>query len=95
MPPDAAVDPADVLAVCRPYRLQFEHAQAAWVLLYPEGMVRLSNSAAEIMKRLDGTRNVEALIGSLETAFPGAALRDDVLEFLREAVGRGWIATRR
>jgi pyrroloquinoline quinone biosynthesis protein D len=61
------------------------------VLLYPEGMVRLSASAAAILTRADGTRTVQALVHSLEEAFPGADLRDDVLDFLRLAGERGWI----
>ena len=30
------------------FRLQFEPVQDAWVLLYPEGMVKLNAPAAEI-----------------------------------------------
>jgi pyrroloquinoline quinone biosynthesis protein D len=92
---ETAIDPADVPALSRLFRLQFEEAQSAWVLLYPEGMVRLSSSAGEIMKRLDGAASVGALIGDLESTFPGADLRSDVLQFLEEALGRGWITTRR
>lgn len=73
------------------FRLQFEQAQSAWVLLYPEGMVKLSESAAEIMKRVDGKSDVEALLRDLERAFPGADLRRDVVDFLRTAGQHGWI----
>jgi pyrroloquinoline quinone biosynthesis protein D len=38
----------------RLFRLQWEEAQQAYVLLYPEGMVKLNLSAAEILKRCDG-----------------------------------------
>ena len=74
------------------FRLQYESAQAAWVLLYPEGMVKLSGSAAEILKRIDGRTSVDGIIRELEAAFPGAALRHDVLDFIQEAHGRGWIS---
>ncbi len=73
------------------FRLQYEPAQAAWVLLYPEGMVKLSASAGEIMQRIDGRITVATLIRDLEAAFPGAALRQDVLDFMQEAHARGWI----
>ena len=33
------------------FRLQWEEVQQSWVLLYPEGMVKLNGSAGEIMKR--------------------------------------------
>jgi len=38
----------------RGLRLQWEPAQDAHVLLYPEGMVKLNQSAGEIMRRCDG-----------------------------------------
>ena len=54
-------------------------------------MVKLSGSAGEIMRRIDGRITVDALIRDLEAAFPGAALRQDVLDFMQIAHGRGWI----
>ncbi|HET7400511.1 MAG TPA: pyrroloquinoline quinone biosynthesis peptide chaperone PqqD [Usitatibacter sp.] len=73
------------------FRLQFETAQNAWVLLYPEGMVKLSPTAAEIMRRVDGKTTVASLVESLEQAFPGVELRADVIEFLRIAQDHGWL----
>jgi len=73
------------------YRLQWEEAQQAWVLLYPEGMVRLNGPAAEILKRCNGTTNVGVLVDDLECAFNATGLREDVQEFLSEAASRGWI----
>jgi pyrroloquinoline quinone biosynthesis protein D len=83
----------DVPKISRQFRLQYEEAQSAWVLLYPEGMVKLSASAGEIMKRIDGRASVAALIGALEAAFPGAELRADVLQFMQVAHERGWISS--
>ena len=73
------------------FRLQWEEAQSCHVLLYPEGMVKLSTSAGEILKRIDGERTVDAIIDDLKTAFPGADLDGDVSNFLEEARGNGWI----
>jgi pyrroloquinoline quinone biosynthesis protein D len=85
--------PEDVPAIPSRYRLQWEPAQNANVLLYPEGMVRLSESAAEILKCVDGISSVAAIVEKLEQAFPGADLRADVIEFLGTAYARGWITT--
>ena len=74
-----------------PYRLQWEDAQQSWVLLYPEGMVRLNGPAGEILKRCDGATEVSALVADLEHAFGATNLRDDVHEFLTEAQTHGWI----
>jgi pyrroloquinoline quinone biosynthesis protein D len=75
----------------RQYRFQWEPAQESFVLLYPEGMVKLPGSAGEIMKRVDGTRSVDQIVSELETAFPGVDLRADVVQFLEVAYGKGWI----
>ena len=89
---DVPLRPEDAPRIARQFRLQYEQAQAAWVLLYPEGMVKLSGSAGEIMKRIDGQKSVDALLHELEAAFPGAELRADVLQFLEVARERGWIS---
>jgi pyrroloquinoline quinone biosynthesis protein D len=81
----------DQPALSRLFRMQWEEAQGLYVLLYPEGMVKLSQSAAEILKRCDGRRTVPAIVGELEQVFQCAGLRDDVDDFLRVAGERGWI----
>ena len=43
----ASIDTAARPAIGTGFRLQWEPAQEVHVLLYPEGMVRLSHSAAE------------------------------------------------
>jgi pyrroloquinoline quinone biosynthesis protein D len=83
--------PEDVPAIPSRCRVQWEAAQNAHVLLYPEGMVKLSESAAEILKRVDGVASVSAIVQGLEQTFPGADLRSDVVEFLSTAYERGWI----
>lgn len=75
----------------RLFRLQWEEAQQAYVLLYPEGLVRLNPSAAEILKRCDGNRAVEDIVRELETAFQASDLDADVRAFLDEAQRRGWL----
>ena len=84
--------PSDLpLELHRQYRFQWEPAQESFVLLFPEGMVKLPGSAGEIMKRLDGTRTADDIVNDLEAAFPGTDLRADVIGFLEIAHGKGWI----
>jgi pyrroloquinoline quinone biosynthesis protein D len=75
----------------RLFRLQWEEAQQAYVLLYPEGMVKLNLSAAEILKRCDGEHTVAQLIAELEQAFGETDLRDPVEGMLRAAFEKDWI----
>ncbi|MDM0108344.1 pyrroloquinoline quinone biosynthesis peptide chaperone PqqD [Variovorax sp. J22R24] len=73
------------------YRMQFEPTHDSWILLYPEGMVRLNAPAAEILQRCDGRRTVDEIVAELEVAFAHAPLHDDVVGFLSQAVQCGWL----
>lgn len=75
----------------RLFRFQWEEAQGNYVLLYPEGMVRLNQSAAEILKRCDGERGLAAIVGDLEKSFSTTGLEQDVKDFLHAATERGWL----
>jgi pyrroloquinoline quinone biosynthesis protein D len=75
----------------RLFRLQWEDAQQAYVLLYPEGMVKLNLSAAEILKRCDGTRTVATMVTELEQAFNATGLRDQIEGMLCAAFEKDWI----
>lgn len=75
----------------RKFRLQFEPAQDRWVLLYPEGMVQLNPSAAEILRRCDGTRDIDTIISELEATFNAQGIGPEVRNLLEEGQRRGWI----
>jgi pyrroloquinoline quinone biosynthesis protein D len=85
---------SDVPVLAPTFRFQWEEVQGCWVILYPEGMVKLSPSAAEILKRCDGARTVAALLEDLKSAYPGADLEGDVRKFLEDAHEHGWIRNR-
>jgi pyrroloquinoline quinone biosynthesis protein D len=73
------------------FRLQWETAQDAYVLLYPEGMVKLNRSAGQILVRCDGTRELDQIITELEELFNAQDLAPDVYRFLDHARQRGWV----
>ena len=74
------------------FRLQWEPAQDAHVLLYPEGMVKLNPAAAEILSLVDGEKNIEQITDALKEKFPDADLSDDVKEFVAIATSNGWLS---
>jgi pyrroloquinoline quinone biosynthesis protein D len=84
---DASVRPA----IARGLRLQWEPAQQAHVLLYPEGMIKLNSSAGEIMKRCDGKRTLTDITADLEQAFSATGLAKDVEAFVAMAVDKHWL----
>ena len=80
-----------LIAVNNHFQLQFEKAQDCFVLLYPEGMVQLNQSAGEIMNQCDGTKNFEQIVKTLEEKFSMSDLSKDVEAFLIEAMNRKWV----
>ncbi len=83
-----------VPAIAPPFRFQWEEAQQAYVILYPEGMVKLNSSAGEILNLCDDERTVAQIIETLEEKFSVADLAGDVRRFLDVAREQGWIRTR-
>jgi pyrroloquinoline quinone biosynthesis protein D len=43
-----------------------------WVLLIPEGVLKLSGPGPHILQRCDGVRTVGQIVEELESVFPGA-----------------------
>jgi pyrroloquinoline quinone biosynthesis protein D len=87
-----AATPQTVPRIGHGFRLQWEPAQSCHVLLYPEGMVKLNQSAGEILKRCDGARNAAQIVADLESAFATTGLERDVLAFLDVAGAQRWLA---
>ncbi|MBT3811247.1 MAG: pyrroloquinoline quinone biosynthesis peptide chaperone PqqD [Gammaproteobacteria bacterium] len=73
------------------HRLQWEEVQQKDVILYPEGMVELNQSSAEILKLCDGIRNLDQIVTDLEEKFSTTDLKNDITSFLDVALNNGWI----
>jgi len=73
------------------FRLQWEPAQECHVLLYPEGMVKLNQSAGEILKRCDGVRSLDEIVRDLEAAFNAQGLSKEVQAFVEIAAKQRWL----
>jgi pyrroloquinoline quinone biosynthesis protein D len=74
------------------FRFQWEKAQNCFVLLFPEGMVKLNGGAGEIMQLIDGKTNVQQITAALHAKFPDAGdLSNDVNEFLSTAFEKKWL----
>jgi pyrroloquinoline quinone biosynthesis protein D len=78
----------------RLYRFQWEPAQNAFVLLFPEGMVKLNDTAGEILRRCDNQRTAAEIVADLELAFESNEIGPDVDAFLAQATQSGWIEWR-
>ena len=87
----ASIDGAIRPRIGSGFRLQWEPAQNCHVLLYPEGMVKLNQSAGEILKRCDGQRSFDDIVRDLEAAFSAQGLARDVRAFVEIAAKQRWL----
>ena len=81
-------------AIAHGMRLQWEPAQDAHVLLYPEGMVKLNGSAGAIMSRCDGVRTLADIVADLERTYETTGLAAVVRAFVVMGVEQRWLEVR-
>lgn len=83
---------ADIYDLALHHRFQWEEAQKNYVILFPEGMVKLHGGAGEVMKRIDGKATVGDIVEALKTAFPDAEnIEADIMGMFDMAYGKAWI----
>lgn len=83
---------SDIYAIALHHRFQWEEAQQSYVILFPEGMVKLHGGAGEILKRVNGQASVGDIIAELKAAFPDAVeIEKDIVGMFEMAFGKAWI----
>ncbi len=73
------------------YLFRWEEREQAYLLLYPEGIVKLNDSAGNILKLCTGKKTFEEVISELKELFDTEALGDEVYGFMETAIGKGWV----
>ncbi len=93
---DARVQLEERFEIHPQYLFRWEASQEAYVLLYPEGIVKLNQTAGEILRRCTGRMSVSDLIADLKQMFPEADADMDpsVRAFLEAANAKGWIRSK-
>ncbi len=88
----ATVQLTDVYAIALHHRFQWEEAQNCYVILFPEGMVKLNGGAGEVLNLLDAKRNVDEITKTLQAKFTDVPdLAKDVIGMLEMALDKAWI----
>ncbi|BEV08056.1 pyrroloquinoline quinone biosynthesis peptide chaperone PqqD [Methylophilus sp. DW102] len=83
---------SDIYAIALHHRFQWEEAQQSYVILFPEGMVKLHGGAGEILKRVDGKTSVGEIVADLKTTFPDAEdIESDIVGMFDLALGKAWL----
>lgn len=72
---------------------RWEASQQAYILLYPEGLIKLNPSAGEILQRCDGQRTLSDIVADLQAAFPGSEeqIASGTRAFVETACAKGWL----
>ena len=87
------MDKNDIYKLAPHYRFQWEEAQQCYVLLFPEGMIKLNGGAGEVIKRIDGKKTVADIVAEVKQAFPDVPdLEGDVIAMVELAVDKAWLA---
>ncbi len=69
-------------------RYRWDKIREQHQIVYPEGVLVLNRTGAEIVKRMDG-RTLDDLVAELETVFNSTAVRGDVAVFLEKLFNHG------
>ncbi len=86
------IQQTDVFALAPHHRFQWEEAQNSYVILFPEGMVKLHGGAGEVIKRLDGKATVGDVVDDLKATFPDAEdIESDIIGMFELALSKAWL----
>ena len=78
----------------RGVRLQEDKARGRWIVMAPERMFVPDETALEVLRLVDGTRDVAAIVDALAAKFdaPRAEIEGDVAAMLDDLVAKGAVA---
>lgn len=72
-------------------RLEWDEVRQRHVLLYPEGLVALNPTAAEVLKLCDGQRAVTQIVETLKQRYRAEQIEAEVATFLSNLAAKGLV----
>ncbi len=81
----------DIVEMNPMYLFRWEEPQQAYVLLYPEGVVKLNETAAAILQLCDGTKSAKEIIAELNKKYTDTDVSESIYKFLEVSHAKGWI----
>ncbi|HLD64775.1 MAG TPA: pyrroloquinoline quinone biosynthesis peptide chaperone PqqD [Pseudomonas sp.] len=91
------IDPTDRFEIRPPFMFRWESSQNAYLLLYPEGIVKLNKTGGDTLSLCDGNTSVAELIKTLVALYDAGAadvIHNGVMRFLEVSRDKGWIRTK-
>ena len=88
------VTPDTMPRLARGARLREDAARGRWVVMAPERMFVPDETALEVLRLMDGTRSVAAIVDELITRYeaPREEIAADVIGLVQDLVGRGLVS---
>ena len=86
------IEAKDIYKIAAHHRFQWEKAQDCYVILFPEGMVKLNGSAGEVLNLVNGESTVESITEVLSKKFIDAPnISKDIVGMIELALDKSWI----
>jgi pyrroloquinoline quinone biosynthesis protein D len=94
-PQRVLVDGGRRLRIAPHVKFRHDETRGRWVVLGPERLLLPDDAAVEILKLVDGTRNVDSIIDELARHFdaPRDVIGADVIAMLQDLVDKGMLAS--
>ncbi len=87
-----SIQQTDIYAIAHHHRFQWEEAQDCFVILFPEGMVKLNGGAGEVLNQVDGKRTVAEIVAVLKAKFPDVPeIEQDIVGMIELALEKAWL----
>ena len=88
------VGAASVLCLAPHIVFRFDATRQRWIVMAPERLMLPDEQAVEILKLVDGTASIEAIVGTLASRYnaPREEIAGDVTEMLQDLADKGYLA---
>ncbi|HVI49760.1 MAG TPA: pyrroloquinoline quinone biosynthesis peptide chaperone PqqD [Candidatus Sulfotelmatobacter sp.] len=88
---EADVTSSDIVELSPMFLMRWEEPQQSHVLLYPEGLVKLNESAAAILEQCKSPSSVNEIVGRLCNLYRVNDIESDVMDFIATSLEKGWL----
>ena len=86
------INTKDIYKIAAHHRFHWEKAQDGYVILFPEGRVKLNGSAGEVLNLVNGESNVESITETLSKKFTDVPnIAKDIEGMIELALDKAWI----
>ena len=88
--PACSIEGSTILQFAPHVRFRFDERRKAWIVLAPERLFMPDEQAVEILRLIDGKREIDAIVDELAGRFdaPRDVIAGDVLPMLQDLVDK-------